>query len=126
MRWYGTVVALALAAGGVQAADPAGTRRVTAGDGTALSDWDSRADRLQAAGDLRLRLVREDELLPGRVHERLAQFHRGIPVWGGELVRQRSETATLSVFGTFYEGIALDVTPALAAADAARALRRGA
>lgn len=122
MKWYGTVLALALAAEGAQAADPAGTRRIAAGDGGALSDWDFRAGRLEAAGDLRPRLVREDELLPGRVHERLAQFHRGVPVWGGELVRQRSQTATLSVFGTFYEGIELDVTPTLTAADAARSV----
>ncbi|MCL4819183.1 MAG: M4 family metallopeptidase [Vicinamibacteria bacterium] len=115
-------VALALGAGSAQAADPPGTRRVAAGGGAALSDWDFRIGRLEVQGDLRLRRSRADELMPGRVHERFAQFHRGVPVWGGELVRQRTESETVSVFGTFYEGIELDVAPKLGAGDAERAV----
>jgi bacillolysin len=119
-KTFWIVVALALGAGSTQAADPPGTRRVAAGGGAALSDWDFRIGRLEVQGDLRLRRSRADELMPGRVHERFAQFHRGVPVWGGELVRQRTEAETISVFGTFYEGLELDVAPTLSANDAAR------
>ena len=65
-----------------------------------------------------MRQVREDALLPGRTHERLTQLHRGIPVFGGELVRQTGPAgATVSVFGTLYEGIELDATPLLSRAQ---------
>ena len=85
------------------------------------ASWDGRIQSLVADGALKLRQVRADTMLPGRRHERFAQVYQGVPVFGGELVRQSGEAGVVSVFGTFYEGIELDVRPTLSAA-AARAL----
>src|SRR5262249_29834644 len=64
------------------------------------------------SGTLLLRRTRVDTLLPGRTHERYAQIHRGVPVLGGDLVRQVDGIDTVSVFGTLYEGIDVDPRPA--------------
>ncbi len=105
-------------AGGVRAA------RVGATAGETLGDWTARVERLLAAGELAPRLVREDTMIAGRRHERLQQLHHGVPVFGGELVRQTDGAATLTVFGTLYEGIDVDVTPSLGPRDAERIVER--
>jgi thermolysin len=65
-------------------------------------------------------------MLPGRTHERLAQMHRGVPVFGAEVVRQSDAAGTLSVFGTLYEDIDVAVTPGLGVREAAaRVAQRG-
>ena len=83
--------------------------------------WDARIQALVGSGELHLRQVRADTMLPGRRHERFAQVYRGVRVFGGELVRQTDAAGVVSVFGTFYEGIAVDVRPTLSA-PGARAL----
>ncbi len=98
--------------------------RVGATAGEALGDWTARVERLLAAGELAPRLVREDTMIAGRRHERLQQLHHGVPVFGGELVRQTDGAATLTVFGTLYEGIDVEVTPSLGPRDAERIVER--
>ncbi len=105
-------------AGGVRAS------RVGATAGEVLGDWTARVERLLAAGELAPRLVREDTMIAGRRHERLQQLHHGVPVFGGELVRQTDGAATLTVFGTLYEGIDVDLTPSLGQRDAERIVER--
>jgi thermolysin len=87
--------------------------QVMALSGEAVRSWSDRVDRLLASGDLRVRLARDDTMIPGRRHERLAQLHRGVPVFGGELVRQADLSGTLTVFGTYHDGIGVGVTPRL-------------
>ncbi len=100
--------------------------RVEAASGERVREWSGRVDRLLAAGELAVRLTRDDTMIPGRRHERLAQLHRGVPVFGGELVRQSDAAGTLTVFGTLYEGIDVEVAPRLGSADAeARLAARG-
>ena len=91
--------------------------RVQASSADAVREWGGRVDGLFASGELATRLVRDDTLIPGRRHERLAQLHRGVPVFGGELVRQSDAAGTLSIFGTFYEGIGVAVAPRLRARE---------
>ncbi len=55
--------------------------------------------------------MQEDTVVRGRTHQRLQQMHRGVPVFGGELIRQMDRRTTISVFGRVYEGIDLDVAP---------------
>ena len=100
--------------------------RVEASSVGGLREWSEKVDRLLAAGELAVRLTRDDTMIPGRRHERLAQLHRGVPVFGGELTRQSDAVSTLTVFGTLYEGIDVDVAPRLSPADAeARLAARG-
>jgi thermolysin len=122
-RWLWLCAVLA-----VPAAVAAGDRavRVEASSGASLRDWSGRVDRLLASRDLVVRLTRDDTMITGRRHERLAQLHKGIPVFGGELTRQSDASGTLTVFGTFYEGIDVDVTPRMGPREAeARLAERG-
>jgi bacillolysin len=75
--------------------------------------WATRIDRMLRSGELRIRQTREDMLLPGRTHERANQYYRGVRVFGGDIARQLRGGVTESLFGTMYEGIALDPTPVL-------------
>jgi len=75
-----------------------------------------------ASGDLRSRSREADPLVIGRMHERLAQYYRGVPVFGADTTRQVNTFGqTVSVFGVSYADIAVDVTPAVTS-DEARAL----
>jgi thermolysin len=105
-----------------QAGDSArGRVNVMAGSNAERRAWTSRIDRMIRSGELRVRQVREDTLLAGRTHERANQYYRGVRVYGGDIARQLRNGATESVFGTLYEGIGIDPSPALDE-DRARAL----
>lgn len=84
---------------------------------SSVSEWASRLDHLEESGRLAVRLARNDTMIPGRRHERLAQLHEGLRVFGGELIRQSDPSGPLTVFGTYYEGIAVDTRPTLSARD---------
>lgn len=95
-------------------AGPVRTVVVSANTPADLKSWDLRIASMQNEGILRSRQVREDTLLAGRTHERFGQWYRGVPVFGGEVVRQTGPAGeTVSLFGTTYEGLDLDVTPTL-------------
>jgi hypothetical protein len=92
---------------------------VTRGSRPALTAISSDlVDRLLARGDL-VMVRREDDLaVAGRHFERLQQHYRGIPVVGGCVTRHVEDDVTLSVTGTLYFGMELDVTPFISEADA--------
>jgi thermolysin len=115
-------------AGAVLAASPAAAeapaRRLAAVAGQELRDWDTRVDAMLRAGELRVRRTQEDTLLPSRTHVRLTQLYKGVPVYGGELVRQSDGATTVSVFGTLYDGIDLDPQPTLTPDQAVAVVER--
>jgi bacillolysin len=79
-----------------------------------LQDWDAEVTRLARNGSLQSRRLDPDTLVAGRTHERYAQVYNGVPVYGGDIARQLDSSGqTISMFGTLYEGIALDTTPRL-------------
>lgn len=93
---------------------------VVASEPAQVRQIDSTVDAQIRSGQLEVRRTDDDTLLEGRQHARLRQLHRGVPVVGAELTRQTDELgATVSVFGSMFEGIDVDVTPALDAAAAA-------
>ena len=83
-----------------------------------LRDWSPRIDSLRRSGDLRLRIRREDLLVTGRTHERYDQYHRGVRVFGADIAEQLNGGQVVSTFGTVYDGIDVDTSPAI---DAERA-----
>jgi Zn-dependent metalloprotease len=103
-----------LATGAYGAAPRAASVTATA----SVPEWEARIGRLSAAGDLAVRWEREDFLVPGRRHVRHAQLHQGVPVEGGELVQQLAGGETVSVFGTLYDGVAVETRPVLTADQA--------
>ena len=85
-------------------------------------DWDAVVDRMMRNNDLRLRLERSDTLIAGRRIEQLVQYYKGTRVWGGDVSRQLDGAVAVSVFGTVYQGIELDVDPAVNRESAAARL----
>jgi Zn-dependent metalloprotease len=75
--------------------------------------WTSRIDSMLRSGELRLRQTRDDPMMPDRTHERADQYYRGVKVFGADIARQLRSGATESVFGTIYEGIDIDPSPAI-------------
>src|SRR5215213_4057497 len=58
-----------------------------------------RVDTMLARGELNISSLHDDTMIPGRAIERLSQFHEGLPVFGGEVVRQMDGRAIVSVSG---------------------------
>jgi thermolysin len=75
--------------------------------------WTSRIDSMLRSGELRLRQTRDDPMVPDRTHERADQYYRGVRVFGADIARQLRAGVTESIFGTIYEGIDIDPTPAI-------------
>ena len=89
-----------------------------------MLDWDNTVNRMLRTDELRVRQRRADALLPGRSIERLAQYYKGVRVWGGDVSRQLDGSSPASVFGTIYADIAVDVSPTLTAQDAKLVIER--
>jgi thermolysin len=91
---------------------------IAAGSGDALRQWDSATQAMLRSGELRVRQVRDDTQLPGRVNDRADQYYRGVRVFGGDISRQMdAQGVVLSLFGTIYSGIDVRVDPDLGADD---------
>ena len=101
-----------------------GAVRVAADTPRALRDWDSRLVRLERAGELRARKTEPDTMIPGRLHERLDRYYKGVPVFGADVARQVRNGETLSLYGGIYPGIDLDVSPTISPEAAIAAFER--
>ena len=108
-----------LAMGPAHAQSRAEQQRVLAPQSlTELREGDNRIDRMLRQGDLRVRELRADRQIAGRVIERAEQRHRGVRVFGAEVSRQVSAGQTVSAFGTLYENIDVDTVPQVTEANA--------
>lgn len=70
--------------------------------------------------------IQDDPDIRNRQTQTLQQFYKGIPVEGGSVTLQKAGAATISVLGTVYSDISLDITPAIGAIDAARIVEKAA
>jgi Zn-dependent metalloprotease len=93
--------------------------RIVATDQDSVRAGDALVDRLVRSRDLVVVDRWADGLIGSRVHERLQQFHKGVPVFGAVLTRQMQAGRTVSIFGRLHEDIAIDAVPRLSA-EAAR------
>jgi bacillolysin len=88
---------------------------IVPGSVQALRDWDTRTQSMLRSGELRMRQVREDTLLPGHSIERADQYYRGVRVHGADISRQLDGRGMVqSVFGNVYDGIDISPDPGLA------------
>lgn len=101
----------------LQSANP-GRLAVASRTPAELRDAETIVGRMMLTRELIASIPHDDPQIPGRRHENLQQFHRGVPVYGGGVTRQLSDTSTISVLGTLLTGIDIDTTPALSSADA--------
>jgi bacillolysin len=70
-----------------------------------LREWDTETAAMIRSGDLEVRQIRADTLLPGRMTRRADQYYKGIRVFGGNVVLQLQRGVTASLFGRVYTGI---------------------
>jgi Zn-dependent metalloprotease len=89
-----------------------------------LRQWDVTLTRLEREDGLRLRESRQDPFMAGRIHDRFDQYHLGVRVVGGDLVRQSDAGQTISMFGGVYQDITADVTPAFGPDEARMRMAR--
>jgi hypothetical protein len=124
-RWFGrwSLAILATLAIGLSvpvhpsAQGAAGVRAVSATAARDVREWDTQITRMLRDDQIRSRAEDADPLVEGRTVERLDQYHRGVRVFGGELVRQAEGGQTVSVFGALYAGIRIDVDPTVGPSD---------
>lgn len=72
--------------------------------------------RMERDGAMRVAAATDDLLLPGHSHERLQQYHLGLKVVGGSVVRQTANGVVTSMLGHVYRATADTATPGLTAA----------
>jgi bacillolysin len=82
-----------------------------AASGAALPATLAHVDAMLRQGELDIAAIADDTMIRGRVEERLGQFYKSLPVFGGQIVRQMDGRAIVSVTGRLYEGVDLDVMP---------------
>ena len=88
-----------------------------------LRAWDAGLAELVRQGVFRTVRRESDAQVLGRQHERLAQFYRGVRVFGADMTRQTGMFGqVVTIVGTYFPDIAADVTAGIPAADAAKAL----
>ena len=82
--------------------------------------------RLERDGAMEVTSATDDQLLPGHRHERLQQYHLGLRVIGGSLVRQTANGVVTSLQGQIYDTAAVKEVKAAKTAEAiSKALRDG-
>lgn len=106
---------------------PAGVQMVYA-SGSELEPRLTQIEDLLERGELDIVRVQADTMLAGRTHERIEQRYKGLPVFGGQVVRQTEGRHVLSLSGRLYEGIAVANAAGLSqsAAEAIASERAGA
>jgi Zn-dependent metalloprotease len=76
---------------------------------TTLRAWDVTIAGQLRSGDLRIYRSTANRFLSNQHSERLAQYHRNIPVYGADLLRQTRGGITTAVFGTLFTNIDIDI-----------------
>jgi thermolysin len=99
-------------------------REIGAMQGADLRTADTEIGRMVRGDQLRLRASETDRLMSGRRHQRFDQYHQGVRVFGGEIVRQLDGAETVSAFGTVYASIDVETTPTISGKDASAAAAR--
>lgn len=111
-----------------KADNPADSRRITLAATTrgAVAESNNLITRMLRAGELTSMRIQNDPQIAGRQIETLQQIYHRIPVEGGSVTLQTAGRTTVSVFGTLFNDISLDTTPAITAADAVRIIEKAA
>ena len=108
-----TFLAVVLAPATPALQETRGPIQIAATEAQALRQVDGLVDRMLREGDLEIVRVEPDPLVTGRTHERLAQFHGGVRVFGADVTRQIAGGLTTSVFGELHTEIQVNTTPTL-------------
>ena len=99
---------------------------LTATTQSAVAESNNLITRMLQLGELTNVRVQDDPQIAGRQIQTLQQVYKGIPVEGGSVTLQRAGPTTVSVFGTLFDAVSVDTTPAIAPVDAARIIEKAA
>jgi bacillolysin len=91
-----------------------------------LRRWDTYLVQRARSGELRRRMLDRDPALPARTVERFEQFHRGVRIWGAEIVRDSEGTLPRAIFGALEPDLNVSVDPSQSVDDARSTLLRDA
>lgn len=89
------------------------TLRVHAAGIAELRIWDAYVSRAALEGSLRLRRIDRDPATPSHAIERFEQSHRGVPIWGAEVVRDSERGVTQWLFGNLAPALTISTDPSL-------------
>ena len=78
-----------------------------------VNESNSLIARMLQARELTSARVQDDPQIPNRQIQTLQQVYQGIPVEGGSVTLQKAGPATISVLGTLFSDITVDVTPTI-------------
>ena len=106
-----------------QSAGTVTTLSATEGTPSALRAMVNDVRRMEDAGALRVTASDADPMIDGHTHERLQQYHLGLPVVGGTVVRQTAGGVVTSILGQTYRTDVESATPTLTAEGLAARLR---
>lgn len=117
-------LSVSLSQSSTRAQSASGLRAIQQVDVVGLRSVDAQIQSMVAAGDLQETSSERDALLPNHTVERLAQFHNGVPVFGGEVVRETADGLTTAVFGLLASGFS-EAAPRLNDSDVLTSLSSG-
>jgi len=89
------------------------TLDVSAASTRDVREWDAETAAMFRSGDLKVRQIRADTLIPGRMTRRADQYYKGLRVFGADVVLQLQRGAATEIFGRLYSGIDVDTVPAI-------------
>jgi len=89
------------------------TLRVHATGIAELRMWDGYVSQAAREGSLRLRSIDRDPATPSHAIERFAQSHRGVSIWGAEVVRDSDRGVTQWLFGNLAPALTISTDPGL-------------
>ena len=84
--------------------------------------WDAFVTAGSSSGNLRLKSLERDPMLPSRTVERFEQFHQGVRIWGADVVRDSEDGVAMSIFGVLSPDLAISTTAAVSTQSAREAL----
>ena len=103
---------------------PLSAKTIHATSVSELRVWDAFVTGGSSSGNLRLRSVQRDPMVPSRTVERFEQFHQGVRIWGADVVRDSEDGVAMSIFGVLSPELAVSTTPAVSPESAREALLR--
>jgi Zn-dependent metalloprotease len=86
--------------------------------GDTLPEALDHVDAMLGDGQLDIAAIQDDTMIPGRTVERLSQSYEGLPVFGGQVIRQMDGRSMISVTGRLYDALDMDVDPSISPARA--------
>ncbi len=88
----------------------------------AVRAWDGEIQSFLRTGELQWARTDVNSQLDGHTHERLTQYHDGVPIYGSGVVREMVGGVAVSLSGSLHRTVDVNTTPTVSFEGATRAL----